>query len=361
MTKSSRLSMSITLSIVLLVACALLLCACGEPANPADKEYNITATSTADYTVTAPSTAKAGDTVKITVTLNNAEIVVDDVQYNGTSCTATSSGYSFTMPDSDVTITVVTSQLQEILTTNFISFGEENQKIIAVAGSGTFDWDTRDFILYVDTNYTTGLRRAEITSTNQSVIPDTAIDYDIITNADLIGHTGSNVIEQISVEISPFDINIGSTYLIMDFASTNISSEVGKLIVKIDVVEYGKVIIPTMTETVTFDLSDLSNIAETYNVRVANSGHIDGSNLPSYQDFVCTVVDGKISVTFEYAIGCDYWLRVTEGDVDDADSPLVINDYIMGSGSSESGFNGYSEGDLTFITSDTNLTLTVTD
>ena len=127
------LSLMLCLSGVFLVAC------CGE--EPAPTTYNITLPTSADYTVESDKeVAEFGQEVTLTVTLLNDELVIEDVLANGISCEENYNGtFSFTMPAENVSITVQTSRLQEVHSTEFVWLDDGNLYTITEDGDGTFD------------------------------------------------------------------------------------------------------------------------------------------------------------------------------------------------------------------------------
>lgn len=110
-----------------------------------------------------------------------------------------------------------------------------------------------------------------------------------------------------------------------------------------------------MKETLVFDLSGLDSIAENYTIRVGDDDHVDGGNLPKFTDHVLQPVDEKLTLEIDYAIGHDFWLRISEGEVDNYNTTLDIGEKIISSGDVSTGINGYAENKLTF--KDANLTL----
>lgn len=345
--------MPLAFGALVLLPSMVLLTACNDDP-PAPTQYNITVQESADYEVTIQSTAIAGDRVYFDVELLNGELELAGVYYNGTACEeAWGGGYRFTMPESDVTITVETSPLQEVTETDFVWLTSNNMMDIAVAGEGTSSYESREFLVAFDAPYMTILG-SDVTSTNQSVIPNDAITIDEITLTDLIGHTGSNVILQAKILIDPSKISVGSTMIIANFDNGNSSGE-GTLIFRVNVHPYGEVQIPTMKETLVFDLSGLDSIAENYTIRVGDDDHVDGGNLLKFTDYVLQPVDGKLTLEIDYAIGHDFWLRISEGEVDNYNTTLDIGEKIISSGDVSTGINGYAENKLTF--KDANLTL----
>ena len=90
--KKRRIAIGTALGCLCCLLC-LPLAACGNDAPPpAETEYTITAADGADYSVDAPDTAKAGETVTVTVTSKSILKTVAEVKANDTACTAGGDG-----------------------------------------------------------------------------------------------------------------------------------------------------------------------------------------------------------------------------------------------------------------------------
>ena len=355
------LSLMLCLSGVFLVAC------CGE--EPAPTTYNITLPTSADYTVVSyKKVAEFGQEVTLTVTLLNDELVIEDVLANGISCEENYNGtFSFTMPAENVSITVQTSRLQEVHSTEFVWLDDGNLYTITEDGDGTFDGDTRDInITFAEKQGMTIINEA-ITSSNQNVIPDTAINFEPITDININGSSGSSEILKGVIEINPFEIHAGTTYLTMEFVNGNYSygsSNRGTLIVKITVVPYGELTLETVREELVIDLfSELQyQTGDTFCLRIGDSDHVDGSSNPSYVDYVLTMESiRELSVEFDYILGHSYWIRLVEGDTQ-PDIPVgYISEFVFDnsieSGDEEGEYTGYYNGSLMYMEANDTVTI----
>ena len=355
------LSLMLCLSGVFLVAC------CGE--EPAPTTYNITLPTSADYTVESDKeVAEFGQEVTLIVTLLNDELVIEDVLANGISCEENYNGtFSFTMPAENVSITVQTSRLQEVHSTEFVWLDDGNLYTITEDGDGTFDGDTRDInITFAEKQGMTIINEA-ITSSNQNVIPDTAINFEPITDININGSSGSSEILKGVIEINPFEIHAGTTYLTMEFVNGNYSygsSNRGTLIVKITVVPYGELTLETMREELVIDLfSELQyQTGDTFCLRIGDSDHVDGSSNPSYVDYVLTMESiRELSVEFDYILGHSYWIRLVEGDTQ-PDIPVgYISEFVFDnsieSGDEEGEYTGYYNGSLMYMEANDTVTI----
>lgn len=355
------LSLMLCLSGVFLVAC------CGE--EPAPTTYNITLPTSADYTVESDKeVAEFGQEVTLIVTLLNDELVIEDVLANGISCEENYNGtFSFTMPAENVSITVQTSRLQEVHSTEFVWLDDGNLYTITEDGDGTFDGNTRDInITFAEKQGMTIINEA-ITSSNQNVIPDTAINFEPITDININGSSGSSEILKGVIEINPFEIHAGTTYLTMEFVNGNYSygsSNRGTLIVKITVVPYGELTLETVREELVIDLfSELQyQTGDTFCLRIGDSDHVDGSSNPSYVDYVLTMESiRELSVEFDYILGHSYWIRLVEGDTQ-PDIPVgYISEFVFDnsieSGDEEGEYTGYYNGSLMYMEANDRVTI----
>ena len=355
------LSLMLYLSGVFLVAC------CGE--EPAPTTYNITLPTSADYTVESDKeVAEFGQEVTLIVTLLNDELVIEDVLANGISCEENYNGtFSFTMPAENVSITVQTSRLQEVHSTEFVWLDDGNLYTITEDGDGTFDGDTRDInITFAEKQGMTIINEA-ITSSNQNVIPDAAINFEPITDININGSSGSSEILKGVIEINPFEIHAGTTYLTMEFVNGNYSygsSNRGTLIVKITVVPYGELTLETVREELVIDLfSELQyQTGDTFCLRIGDSDHVDGSSNPSYVDYVLTMESiRELSVEFDYILGHSYWIRLVEGDTQ-PDIPVgYISEFVFDnsieSGDEEGEYTGYYNGSLMYMEANDRVTI----
>lgn len=355
------------LSLFLCLAGVFLVACCGE--DPAPITYTITLPTSTDYTIESDKeNAEAGEEITLTITLLNNELVLEEVFANGTSCEENYNGtFSFTMPAENVSITVKTSQLQEVFKTDFVWLDDDNLYTITEDGSGTFDDDTRDINITFAEKQGMTIINETITSSNQDVIPDTAINFEPITDMNINESSGSNEILKGVIEIDPFEIHAGTTYLTMEFVNGNYSygaSNRGTLIVKITVVPYGELTFETVREELVIDLfSELQyQTGDTFCLRIGDSDHVDGSSNPTYVDYVLTMESTrKLSVEFDYILGHSYWIRLVEGDTQ-PDIPVgyvpeFVFDNSIESGDEEGEYTGYYNGSLMYMEANDRVTI----
>ena len=134
-----KFMMTICLCAVFLVS-GIMLTSCGDKQLPTT--YTITLPTSTDYTIESDrENAEAGQEITLTITILNNELVLENVFANNIACEENYNGtFSFTMPAENVTISVQTSQIQEVLSTNFVWFDDDNLYTITEDGDGTYDW-----------------------------------------------------------------------------------------------------------------------------------------------------------------------------------------------------------------------------
>ena len=281
----------------------------------------------------------------MTVSSKSIDKLVTAVKMNGTTLGKWDGVYAFTMPASDVTLSAEVRSLTEVRSDGMAVFSENNLTTIAKNANHNSDsFSDKNWgldISFVDAYWMTILKN-EIISTAQNVIPDSAITLKTKTQST------SNVIVGAKILIDTEKISAGTTWLVMDFASGNTSAE-GRIVVKITVVKYGEIYVETMKETVVIDVSAVDPDGN-YTVRIADDDRIDGSitGAEIYKDIRRTAVDGKVTFEFDYAVGHEYWIRITEGDADDSRNALMLNGIVT----AQAGYTGDEDlpgtGRLTF-------------
>ena len=324
-----------------------------------DGLFAITVTASDDYEIIPSATsAAAGTDITLTVSSKSADKLVTAVKMNGTTLRKWDGVYQFTMPKANVVLSAEVETLTEVKSDGMAVFSENNLTTIAKNANHNSDsFSDKNWgldISFVDAYWMTILKN-EIISTAQNVIPDSAITLKTKTQST------SNVIIGAKILIDTEKISAGTTWLVMDFASGNLSSDKGSLAVKITVREYGEVDVETMRETLVFDLSGLGAVDGQYTVRISDEDHIDGSTAGAspFKDYTLNAVDGKVSVTFDYVAGHEYWIRITAGSADDYQTALTI-EAESASGAVYTGDEDFAgTGRLTFTEPETVLTLTV--
>lgn len=194
-----------------------------------------------------------------------------------------------------------------------------------------------------------------LTAPDESVIPASAITVRKVTASTSNSIVGANVM------IDTAAANAGSTWIEMHFESGNTSAE-GTICVRITVQD-GVIQVEKWTETVILDLSGLDGIEERqFGVTFSDRDYMTGTDAKQYQTFSPLTVDedGKVELEIEYAAGHAY--TVALGMLKDDGSGLyestqyAFYETVTG-GSSQTGFTGYMQGELTFRANGETITL----
>ena len=213
--------------IITIIILALMFClaACGDKASdPTPVPHSISVVAADDVVATASVTsATAGTKVTITVRPPTWKIVTFvtgagvDCKKDETASTQYESIFTFTMPDKDVELTVETMD-------SGVSVNEDNRMAWvfappqiapseSFAGNFTFEVDFGGNF-FANTDEDGNLINVKITSTNQNVIPDSAID-----GAHGIGD--STYTQGATFSIDPTKVSLGATTLIFEDTQGN--------------------------------------------------------------------------------------------------------------------------------------------
>lgn len=356
----------VTVLILSLLVASFVLIGCkdkNEEKGP--QSYDIVGLDNASVSVVPNVTkATAGTEVKLTVTLKSKDIYLTKVLYNDQLCTQTATGYSFIMPEAAVMLSAETANYTEVLQNGFATYSASNLKQIAQNATHNSDSisDKKPWGLEVDfdTPYMSILK-SKVTSSEQSVIPDSAIEVKSYTKADLgIGGVNDFEIVRGKVIVDTSKISVGETWLTMEFENGNVSSAPkSQLRVKIYVCKYGDISVATMTETLVFDVSGLDYKGD-FNLRVADADHIDGSKWKAVQDYILKPnAEGKFSLNITYVKGHSFWLRLSYGTEDQYQTTLRIDGSEANGGVYTGDDRGAGTGKLTFTEGEVQLQLTV--
>ena len=309
------------LLIVLMALCmALPLAACGnETPPPAETEYTITAADGADYSVDAPDTAKAGETVTVTVTSKSVLKTVAEVKANDTACTAGGDGtYTFTMPAENVTIAVTMQPVQtEIPSDDVLSWRANAPGTIAKAQEGD-TWAEESF--YFDFSRETHLDdEVTVTSLNEDVIPADAIESVRTEDGSSSYYT---VYGYFVVDLSK--VSLGTAYIAVQADDMTI-------IKRVDVVEYGTIEYETWNVSVTFDLSEV--FGEGYTgmyIRISDSDAQYGVKESFYVERAIdeSTDEETITISVEYVPGHNYSVAVFYYDEQISNAAFPILDAV---------------------------------
>ena len=227
-----NLSKILLFTLILMASITFVACG-GDESKGEDKTYNIILPQDENITITLDkNSAKAGERVNFSVSLNNADYYITAVFVNDSELTATDNVYSFVMGNKDAVISVESAQYQEVLQDNFIRFNSISPDQIIMQESYPGDnWGaylTYDFTETFVENTADTVKVLE--STNQNVIPNDALSHSYIT-LDGSYKSGGNIY------IDSSKINAGSTYIILEIKNTyNASAGSSRVIKKVEVV-----------------------------------------------------------------------------------------------------------------------------
>ncbi len=380
------LSMSVAaLAAVCAISLISGLVACGDEGTPSQPSaYDITAPAESEvYTVDGlPESAVTGEQVSFKVTLSEPEdsalhSVVVEPTFDASFVVEPSADgtYAFTMPDGPVKIIVDAEKYETVLSDGGVGFDVDNatQLVVGATNGGYFN-DDNDYVEAWEYNInlawfqTAALSpRSEATSSNQSVIPDSAIHIEG-------GDKGSSAyFNDAQVYIDTSKISAGSTWLKIYLQSDNTSSNNGTVCVKITVVD--SVELETMPESVVIDFAGYAEEGDDILVRFYDGDYIenstiDGQPAPRYIQVAGKVgADGKATFSFDYVAGHAYSINIYKGTSwyegtitngsEAAKNTLVLGGDVVGNGSSVTGFDQYVGGELSFVNPSSSLELTV--
>ncbi len=359
----------LNLLLLIMILTAVLFAGCGgngKNETSGDKNYTITVTVSDDYTLVPSSTsAKQGTTISVTASSLSADKVITSVKFNDNNCTEADGGYSFIMPAENVTLTATVETVTEVKEDGIAQFDANNITTVpkkAVYNGLNFNdkrWGLD--ITFIDAAYMAYVDY-EIFSSNENAVPVSAISVKSYSKADLgIGGINDFEIVKAKVLIDTEKIEVGSTWLTMDFQSVNVTSDKGRLVIKINVCEYGALEVETFKETLQLDVGSVGADDAEYTVRVCDKNHIDGSVISSAsKDFTLTATNGIISIQIDYVVGHEYWVRVTAGNEDDYNTTLTISEEVSSGASYTGDVDGLAgTGVLTFSEKDSTITLKV--
>lgn len=341
------------LSIMAVFACVftagITMLACGEePKAPAS--YNVILPSSSEYTITVDKeTASEGDVVSLEIEVTNIAKEVESVYANEVVCEFVDNVYSFTMPAEDVTVTVNLQDktFTEVLVDGQVEWALYNPNQI-VTSSAQYAEDT----IYI--NYTEGVNNPEInvTSTNQDVIPASAIGEVLDWDLDM----GSmKAYSYFDIDLN--QVNVGTTYLIINVNSDSVTNVDATIIKKIDVVEQDDLVIDTWSTSLTLDLSRLTSYMFV-NIQVFDWDAQYGSTMQTISTIGSpSEGDGEVTIDIDYIPYHRYRVSVYVNE-NGANKFFDIDD-TQGTGSSISGYNQYIDGYLTFFEDGGNLILDV--
>lgn len=343
-----------------------------------ENSYSITATDGEGYNVEVDKTsAEFGETVTVTVEVTDHDKYVDSVRANSDTLGQNSDGTYTAIITADTTITVELADYEEVTSDGGVIWNSNNPETIIAGSNNGWYWDEDSNMVYawtfdviVNWNLVSMMNDREtwLTSSDQSVIPDDAISYEINKVSD------GNSIAGFDVHIDPEKISEGHTWLTMSFHGGNGTSPDGTICIKITVAD--RIELETMKETVIIDYNGFAEEGDDVIVRFfdedyAEGSYIDGEPAESYTEFKVKVDgDGKNTFELDYVKGHSYSISIYkstewyDGYLDTQEKQenvLMIDDSeeIFGGGSLDTGFNQYVDGKLSLVTEGLTVELVV--
>lgn len=252
--------------------------------------------------------------------------------------------YSFTMPGPDTPVTIVVEQLTDVSKDRAISW-RGNQPSQIVPGDSV-----QELTFNVNASWTTSCT-VELTSTDENVIPPSALTYKELKEGD------GNAITGITISIDLSQIKPGKTYLIVNFQSGNTSTK-GEIIKLIEVT--GTLNETILNATLEVDLSKFDDTSAMY-IQFVDQNYQNGSKVEEprtiyFADQIAT--EGVfIFSNLQFVEGHAY--KVSVGKVKSGDS-YVIDDSISGGGSTtDDDYNGIKDSVLRVKTDNSTIEINV--
>ncbi len=318
------------------------------PAQEYKITYTISGTGKDAVTVNGPATAKSGDTVTFTIDGIGFDKRLISVEYYwifNSACdyNAATGEYSFTMPGLDTPVTIVVEQLTDVSKDGAISWRGTQPSQIVPGDS------VQELTFNVDASWTTSCT-VEFTSTDENVIPPSALTYKKLRESDSSAITGNTI----SIDLS--QIKPGKTYLIVNFQSGNTSAK-GEIIKLIEVTN-------TLNETILnatleVDLSKFDDTSDKY-IQFVDQNYQNGSKVEEprtiyFADQIAT--EDVFTLDLQFVKGHAY--KVSVGKVKSGDS-YVIDDSISGGGSTtDDDYNGIKDSVLRVKTDNSTIKINV--
>lgn len=343
------------LTLLICVLCSFIFTACGNDPGIKPKQYNIALETSNDYVLSSNRTkAEAFDQITISVTLKTADKKLVGIKYGNETVSKKRNGtFEFLMPTSDVTVSAILEDYEEVLASDssshpFVSFNKSNTKTIVP--------NTEKVTLKTTINgsYMTILR-TNISSSNTTSIPEDAIEIEKETAS------SGNLIIGAYITIDTSKVSLGYSWIEIYFANGNVSSQKGKLVFKLTVAN--EISVETWKENLVFDISSLSNEYKnaSFTVWLTDLNHVNGMTSESYHSFEnLSAENNKIQVTFDYTLNHNYLVDLY---IEDKEDPNLITwfkfDESIGAGNSTTGYNQYKGKYLSFVTENYTLTIRV--
>ena len=193
---------------------------------------------------------------------------------NGEESSTSSSSSPVDSSSSPVTTDSSSSEETEDFTTVTESNGlrvAQDSYSFSTAMEGDLFPPEASFTMVTDSswNLVTGLneRYTRIVAEDETVLPEGSVILDTITNADIVGTSGSSEIEQIKVIFDRTLIQPGSTRLKVEVrpnnGSSTVTGETCTICVDVTVSTYGTMAVDTYSVDINLDLTGLADLIET--------------------------------------------------------------------------------------------------
>ena len=320
------------------------------PAQEYKITYTVSGTGKDAVTVNGPATAKSGDTVTFTidgiefdkrlVSVEYYYIFNSDCDYNEAT-----GEYSFTMPGLDTPVTIVVEQLTDVSKDGAISWRGTQPSQIVPGDS------VQELTFNVDASRTTSCT-VELTSTDENVIPPSALTYKKLKESD------SNAITGITISIDLNQIKPGKTYLIVNFQSKNSSSQKGEIIKLIEVT--GTLNETILSATIEVNLSEFDDTSAMY-IQFVDQNYQNGSKVEERRTryFSGESSTNKVFTLSDLQFVEGHAYKVYVGKVKSGDS-FVIKDFISSGGSTtDDDYNGIKDSVLRVKTDNSTIKINV--
>ncbi len=172
-----------------------------------------------------------------------------------TTDTSSSSGYDFTTSLTSNGVSAdEDSYVISTISEDHINYASSNSFKASITFSCDSSWS---LVTALNSNYTV------LTSEDQTIIPDDAMELSTILDTDINGSNGTNEIVGLRIRIDRSMISAGTTNVLLQVrpnnGSSSISSVTANLCVPVTVGEYGTIEVDTYTTTLNLDLSNLDS------------------------------------------------------------------------------------------------------
>lgn len=233
---------------------------------------------------------------------------------------ASSSSSSASSFSSDVDVSTTSSEtesLTEVLENGNVKFADNTADEIAKARKEDSIFDPIATLSYelVNSNSCTSAN-VKVTSSNKAIIPEEAIKLEETT------FSQSNVLTGGTLSVDLTKVQLGESYLTIEFIGHNGNSPKGTIRKKITVVKFGSITTTHFQQNVTFDFSKVANNASLLTGATITYSSLDvpyGCDI--YEQALYSKVDvsssKKQTVSFQAIPGIPYYLSVSYRDSSD--------------------------------------------